>query len=834
MQKTAYALAIEIHQQIVGALKPGVVLKELYCCAKETVAAKNPDLASKFVTSAGFGMGLEFNDMMLVCNDKCDRKVVAGTPFCISVGFSEPAGKTPWAVWIANTVLVPHDGGPCQVLTEGSSFAAKDVMYELGGDDEDTASVAAAPAPPPAAPKAAPAKGKAAAKPEAKAKAKAGAKPPGAPKPAAKSPAKGAAAASSASAAKAPAPRAAPGPAAAAPQKGRSSKGVASPPARTSSTRASRPAADTPPDVNPERIIGSRFRNRTTAAKQDMKDMAQIEEAQVGIRSKKLQELRERFAGVVQEQEQGPAGPKALVEYKAYASPAHLPAVEPRPNRLHMDSSADALLVPMHGALVPFHVSTIKNMARSTLDNFQLLRVNFFTPGQGKSADDFPEPTPARVYVKEFTFRSEHRDNLDAVMRGFKDSQKRLKMQEQEVQKAAPGARSRQPVPIVPLQTSRSAVVLRDVNVRPTIGAGSRRTVGSLEAHVNGFRFSIRGGSEKVDVLYAQIKHAIFQPCERGSLIVLVHFHLWDPMTVGKKTTQDLQFFSECGSLTEDLTQKRASSAYDPDEILEEQNERQLIEARNKMYLEFCKQVKGLASCPLDFDMAKIDAGFTGVPARSQVDLTFSTKCLVALQEWPPICVDMSEVDVVVFERAILTLREFDMVLVHKNYQELPLRITTIPKKFFDGIKRWLGKAEMPWYSCAMSMQWPMVMKDISKDLSTFLDNGGWDAWFATGAADSDSDAEGDQESDFSGGDSDDDDEEDGGDDGESDFASEDQSEDSAAGGGGSDEDGESWDELEAKADRADKKRDREVSPSPTRGKTARQPPTRAKRVCRR
>jgi nucleosome binding factor SPN SPT16 subunit len=51
-----------------------------------------------------------------------------------------------------------------------------------------------------------------------------------------------------------------------------------------------------------------------------------------------------------------------------------------------------------------------------------------------------------------------------------------------------------------------------------------RKTEGVLEAHANGFRF-ISSKGEKVDLIYGNVKHAIFQPCE-GEHVVLVHFHL--------------------------------------------------------------------------------------------------------------------------------------------------------------------------------------------------------------------------------------------------------------------------------------------------------------------
>ncbi len=63
---------------------------------------------------------------------------------------------------------------------------------------------------------------------------------------------------------------------------------------------------------------------------------------------------------------------------------------------------------------------------------------------------------------------------------------------------------------------------LKDLYIRPNIM--QKKLSGILEAHTNGFRYtSIRG--DKIDVLYNNIKHAFFQPCD-GEMIILLHFHL--------------------------------------------------------------------------------------------------------------------------------------------------------------------------------------------------------------------------------------------------------------------------------------------------------------------
>ena len=63
---------------------------------------------------------------------------------------------------------------------------------------------------------------------------------------------------------------------------------------------------------------------------------------------------------------------------------------------------------------------------------------------------------------------------------------------------------------------------LQDLTMRPQISG--RKCVGSLEAHQNGLRFMSNKG-EILDIMYSNIKHAIYQPCDKTTM-VLVHFHL--------------------------------------------------------------------------------------------------------------------------------------------------------------------------------------------------------------------------------------------------------------------------------------------------------------------
>ena len=86
-----------------------------------------------------------------------------------------------------------------------------------------------------------------------------------------------------------------------------------------------------------------------------------------------------------------------------------------------------------------------------------------------------------------------------------------------------------------------------------------------------------------VGTMCRNIKHAFYQPAE-NEMICLVHFHLINPIMVAKKKTQDVQCFAEVMDSVQTLDAGRRSM-YDPDEIEEEQRER---EQRNKVFVVLC------------------------------------------------------------------------------------------------------------------------------------------------------------------------------------------------------------------------------------------------------
>jgi nucleosome binding factor SPN SPT16 subunit len=94
---------------------------------------------------------------------------------------------------------------------------------------------------------------------------------------------------------------------------------------------------------------------------------------------------------------------------------------------------------------------------------------------------------------------------------------------------------------------------------------------------------------EKIDIIYKNVKHAIFQPVE-NEIIVLLHFHLHNPIMIGTKKAADIQFYSEAGIASDDLNNRRRAGQ-DIDEIHQEYRERKYREKLNKEFRNFVKSI---------------------------------------------------------------------------------------------------------------------------------------------------------------------------------------------------------------------------------------------------
>merc|ERR1712200_253070 len=275
---------------------------------------------------------------------------------------------------------------------------------------------------------------------------------------------------------------------------------------------------------------------------------------------------------------------------------------------------------------------------------------------------------------------------------------------------------------------------LKDLYIGPNIG--QKRLSGILEAHINGFRYtSIRG--DKVDILYNNIKHALFQPCD-GEMIILLHFHLKNPIMFGKKKQSDVQFYTEVGEITTDLGKHQ--HMHDRDDLAAEQAERELRQKLKHAFKGFCEKVESATKGALEFDSPFRELGYQGVPHRETVLLQPTSSALVNLTSWPPFVCTLEDVELVHFERVQLSLKNFDMVFIFKDYSKKTAMVTSIPMTMLDHVKEWLNSCDIKYTEGIQSLNWSKIMKTIVDDPGGFFESGGWSF------LDPESDGEGDDD----------------------------------------------------------------------------------------
>jgi nucleosome binding factor SPN SPT16 subunit len=462
-------------------------------------------------------------------------------------------------------------------------------------------------------------------------------------------------------------------------------------------------------------LRSSRFRHQINS-EQIEKDKKR-KERQIELRYEKIEELKQRFSGFDGNSRRGTTTQKSLAEVTAYSSRENFPEAA-RKNQIFVDTRHESVLLPIHGQLVPFHVSTIKNVSKNEEGRLFFLRINFLHPGGGIVKDSkyiLPDLThPNNFYIKELTFRSSNPRNLNNSFKTLKELIKKVKANEMEEKEKGSLIDQEK---LILIKGKRPS--LPDVTIRPNISG--KKTQGSLEGHQNGIRFTSNKG-DKVDVIYANIKHAIFQPVE-NELIVLIHFRLRNSIMIGTKKTIDVQFYTEAGIQSDDLDLRRRAGM-DLDEIQAEQRERKFKEKLNKEFKNFIESVQTISNETIDFDIPYRELGFHGVPFKSSVFIMPSVNCLVSLIENPFFVVTLNDIEVAHFERVQFNLKNFDLVLIFKDYSVNPLRICTIPAEFLDPIKDWLNDIDIVYSESLNPLNWGNVMKEITKDLNNFIEEG--------------------------------------------------------------------------------------------------------------
>uniref|UniRef100_A0A1D1XXQ6 FACT complex subunit n=1 Tax=Anthurium amnicola TaxID=1678845 RepID=A0A1D1XXQ6_9ARAE len=526
---------------------------------------------------------------------------------------------------------------------------------------------------------------------------------------------------------------------------------------------------------------------------------------QAELARQKNEEIARRLAGGGSVSGDGRGPVRASGELLAYKNVNDIP--QSRELLIQVDQRNEAVLLPIYGSMVPFHISTVKSVNSNQDNRTCTIRIIFNTPGApfAPTPDANTLRNQSAIFLKEITFRSKDPRHSSEVVQLIKTLRRQVASRESEKAERATLVTQEK---LQLAGAKMKPVRLSDLSIRPSFGGRGRKLPGTLEAHPNGFRYSTSRLEERVDVMYGNIKHAFFQPAEK-EMITLLHFHLHNHIMVGNKKTKDVQFYVEVMDVVQTLGGGRRS-AMDPDEIEEEQRER---ERKNRINMDFQNfvnkvhdhwgqpQFKGL---DLEFDQPLRELGFHGVPYKASAFIIPTSSCLVELIENPFLVITLSEIEIVNLERVGFGQKNFDMAIVFKDFKKDVMRIDSIPTTSVDGIKEWLDTTDIKYYESRLNLNWRPILKTITDDPEKFIEDGGWE--FLNMEA-SDSDSENSEESD-QGYEPSDVEPDSVSDDEESDSESLVESdEDEDSGEDSEDEKGKTWEELEREASNADREK---------------------------
>ncbi|KAH6665916.1 FACT complex subunit SPT16 [Plectosphaerella plurivora] len=560
--------------------------------------------------------------------------------------------------------------------------------------------------------------------------------------------------------------------------------------------------------VATKNITSTRLRSERNAQPDDIADHKRRSH-QKELAAKKQKEGLARFSESTSGQDGSEV--KKFKRFESYKRDNQFPS-KVKDLSIVVDSKNGTVILPVMGRPVPFHINTIKNASKSDEGDWSFLRVNFLSPGQGVGRrDDQPFEDATAHFVRSLTFRSTDGSRYDEIATQISNMKRDSNKKEQEKKELEDVVEQDKLVEI----RNRRPAVLDNVFIRPAMEG--KRVAGKLEIHQNGIRYtSPLHGSQRVDVLFSNVRHLFFQPCQH-ELVVIIHIHLKDPIVYSnKKKTKDIQFYREATDIQFDETgnRKRKYRYGDEDEFEQEQEERRRRQELDRLFQGFAQKIAEAGKSEgIEVDMPIRELGFHGVPFRSNVFIQPTTDCLMQVVEPPFMVLTLEDIEVCHLERVQFGLKNFDMVFIFKDFTRSPYHVNTIPVEFLDGVKEFLDSSDIAYSEGPLNLNWPTIMKTVNADTHQFFLDGGWSFL----QAESDDEGGGDDEEEESNFEISDE---------ELDEASESSEEGSDYGSNVSDEEedaelsdedeGEDWDELEEKA----KKRDREAAMEENEGRS--------------
>ena len=393
-----------------------------------------------------------------------------------------------------------------------------------------------------------------------------------------------------------------------------------------------------------------------------------------------------------------------------FESPKQFPP-DLKNGKIYLDQKHFTIFLPLFKRMVPFHIGLIKNTSKSEDSNYTILRINFNVPASGNELETIKEPNP--IFIREISYKFKDANYVMNIITKIKEMQKTYKTKELEDKEKEDIVEQEK---IILRKEKR--ISLSEMYIKPNIL--SKKSQGTLEAHMNGFRFN-SNKNERVDIIYKNIKHAFLQTCE-NELSAFVHFHLKNPILVGKKKVKDIQFYREIGSQADDINMRGRGRDYDEYEM--ELKEQKKIDKMNKEFLHFSKTIEDLDL--IKFELPYRELQFNGVPNKSNVAIYPTPNCIMSLTETPFFVLTIKEIELIYFERVSQNLKNFDMAFIFKDYSRPIVKITTIPTDSLDMLKTWADENDIFFGEGQFNLAWSKIMNIIKETPEVFIKDGCW------------------------------------------------------------------------------------------------------------
>ncbi|KAI8025619.1 FACT complex subunit SPT16 [Camellia lanceoleosa] len=248
----------------------------------------------------------------------------------------------------------------------------------------------------------------------------------------------------------------------------------------------------------------------------EMSKEEQRRQRQAELARQKNEETAKRLAGGGSGMMDNLGAAKPSGELIAYKNVNDLPT--PRDLMIQIDQRNEAILLPIYGSMVPFHVAMVKSVSSQQDTNRSCyIRIIFNVPGTPFNPHDTNSlKFHSSIYVKEVSFRSKDPRHISEVVQLIKTLRRQVASRESvKAERATLVTQEKLQLAGAKFKPIRSS----DLWIRPVFGGRGRK---------------------------------LLLPAER-EMITLLHFHLHNHIMVGNKKTKDVQFYVEVMDVVQTL-----------------------------------------------------------------------------------------------------------------------------------------------------------------------------------------------------------------------------------------------------------------------------------------